>query len=400
MCLKKYRLKHLIGLITCLLIAGMHSEIIAQPAVTGVPFIKNTLDVRLQSLGNSFVSFKGLSGMHQINPAGVGRKDDLGLYFTSRESVSDIRFYDFGASFKKEKLGWSISSRIVPYPRQNNTTEGGEQSGSHKPLEFYQNASVSFELSKKWSVGFGLNYIHSDLASGAEVSGEEIKAGRALSADIGTIYNTSFSVADSWLIQTGFGISITDFGNLVKYTDNAEGDPLPMKFRTGLGLEAVYSGDWNGFKVIGLSSAVSLSKLLVALEFEENGSVRKFGPFQTIIKGWGVYKEQNPNNGEFTEYSLTEQFIYHAGMELTFLESFSFRMGYQNGQELNDFESLSSWGIGIDLYYLAIDYVNSSHTSEDYKGQETLTGSEYLQLKGRIPLDGKSPKSLLRLLID
>ncbi|MBO6651515.1 MAG: PorV/PorQ family protein [Balneola sp.] len=259
---------------------------------------------------------------------------------------------------------------------------------------------VSYELSKKWSIGFGLNYIHSDLASGAIVSEEEFKTGRALSADIGTIYNTSFSVADSWLIQTGFGISITDFGNLIKYTDNAEGDPLPMKFRTGLGLEAVYSGDWNGFKWIGMSSAVSLSKLLVALEYEENGSVKRFGPFQTIVKAWDVYKEQNPNNGEFTEYSLSEQFIYHAGVELTFFESFSFRMGYQNGQELNDFESLSSWGIGIDLYYLALDYMNSSHTSEDYKDQETLIGAEYLQLKGRIPLDGKSPKSLLRLLFD
>lgn len=400
MCLKKCRVKHLLVLFIYLLITGINSEVIAQPAVTGVPFIENTLDVRLQSLGNSFISFKGLSGMHQVNPAGVGKKDDLNLYFTSRESFSDTRFYDFGASFKKEKLGWSVSSRIVPYPREITTNDSGEQSASHKPLEFYQNASVSYELSKKWNVGFGLNYIHSDLASGAVVSGEKIETGRALSADIGTIYNTSFSVADSWLIQTGFGISITDFGNLVKYTDNGEGDPLPMKFRTGLGLEAMYSGEWNGFKLIGLSSAVSLSKLLVALEYEENGSVKRFGPFQTIIKAWDVYKEQNPNNGEFTEYSLTEQFIYHAGVELTFIESFSFRMGFQNGQELNDFESLSSWGIGIDLYYLALDYVNSSHTSEDYKDWNTLTGGEYLQLKGRIPLDGKSPKSLLRLLFD
>lgn len=373
-------------------------KLAGQSAVTGVPFIENILDVRLQSLGNSFVSYDGLVGMQEINPAGIGIEGDLIPYFTTRESFADIRFYQFGASYKKEKLGFAVSSRVVPYPTQTTTNAMGGNVDSHKPLQFYQAASISYEINKNWSIGTGLNYIHSDLSMGSSINGEETKVGRTLSLDLGAIYKTSFIVRDKWTINPNFGLSLSDFGDLIKYTEDGEGDPLPMIFRTGLGLEIITLKDWNGFQMIGVSSALSISKMLVALEFKNDGSVKRIGPFQTLLKGWGTYRELNPNNGQFIEYSLPEQFIYHAGLEMTFLESFSLRLGHQYGQELNDFRSLNSWGFGIDVYYIGIDYVNSSHTSSSYTNANTLLGKEVLQIKGRIPLDGKSPKSLLRLL--
>ncbi|MEO9885292.1 MAG: hypothetical protein ABJR05_06780 [Balneola sp.] len=207
-----------------------------------------------------------------------------------------------------------------------------------------------------------------------------------------------FNQKKEWKFTPSFGLSLTDFGSLVKYSGQEEGDPLPMRFRTGMGLTTDFAHDWNGFQLFRGDVAFAISKFLIAIERDENGDFQRFGPFETLVKAWGSFEAVDPNTGRSKEYSLGEQLIFHSGLELNFLESFSFRLGYQNGQELNSFYSIRSVGFGIDLYYIALDYVNSVQYDEDYENIDTPINGEFLQVTGRIPLDGKSPKSLLRLL--
>lgn len=390
--LKSLVLVFVIGFIS----ASTTRQVLAQAGYTAVPFIEIDLDVRMQSLGNSFISFYGKEGALEINPASIGNHKDLRFSFTKREwqfySQDPFKIYQFGLQTGLGKWGLAYQSRYFDY--SDDSFRSGNES------EFYHNFSASFNNQKGLSVGFGLNYIKSDLGETTSVSGNQELVANPFSADLGLQYRKQIKSEGAWQFTPSIGSSITDFGELVKYSGQEQGDPLPMRFRTGLGLTANYDKYWNDFKLFKGNVAFGISKFLVAIEEQENGDYKRFGPFQTLIKSWGSFKVVDPNTGNSKSYNLGEQFIFHSGLELTFLESISIRFGYQNGQKLNSYYSIKSVGFGIDLYYLSIDYVNSQQFDDDYEGHDNPINGGKIQLTGRIPLDGKSPKSLLKLFFD
>jgi len=372
-------------------------KIIAQAGYTAVPTVDLVLDVRMQSLGNSFVSFYGKEGAVEINPASIGSSQDLRINFTKREwqffSENDpFKVYQFGVEYGIEKWGISYQGRQLVFP--DSPFRSGDE------IEYYHNLSVSFNNQKGLSVGLGFNYIRSDLGETISVTGLEDMEANAFSADFGFQYQKQIQSETEWRFTPSIGSSITDFGTRVKYSGQEQGDPLPMRFRTGVGLSADFDKSWNDFQIFNGNLAFGVSKLLVTVEFDENSNRKTFGPFESLLRSWGTFETVDPNTGRSTKYSFGEQLIFHSGLELNFLESFSFRLGYQDGQELNNYDTIRTIGIGVDLYYISIDYINSKQLADDYKGRNTPMNGDFLQLTGRIPLDGKSPKSLLRLFFD
>lgn len=377
------------------LFAIWSEKVTAQAGYTAVPIVELPLDVRMQSLGNSFVSFYGKESAVEINPASIGSSQDLRINFTKREwqffSDNDpFKVYQFGIQYGIGKWGISYQGRHLVFP--DSPFRSGDE------IEYYHNLSASFNNQKGLSLGLGFNYIRSNLGEVITVTGPEDIEANAFSADFGFQYQKQIQSETEWRFTPSIGSSITDFGTRVKYSGQEQGDPLPMKFRTGVGLSADFDKSWNDFQIFNGNLAFGVSKLLVTVEFDETNNRETFGPFETLLNAWGTYETVDPNTGASEKYSLGEQLIFHTGLELNFLESFSFRIGYQNGQELNDYDSIRSIGLGVDLYYLAIDYLNSKQLDDDYEGRSNPMNGDFLQLTGRIPLDGKSPKSLLRLL--
>jgi len=397
MIFKSINKTQLIILLSSFVIFVNSQKSIAQVAYTAVPFLETVLDVRMQALGNSFVSFYGNEGAYEINPASIINTDDLSFNFTKREwnlfsGNTPHKYYQYGIQSGIEKWGISYRGRYVDYAENS--------FGSSEEMEYYHNLSASYNNEKNLRIGLGLNYIYSYSGELFKETGESLGDfdANALSVDIGFAYERAIEPKNDWTFTPSIGSSLSDFGTLVKYSGQEEGDPLPMRFRTGMGLTTDFAHDWNGFQLFRGDVAFAISKFLIAIERDENGDFQKFGPFETLVKAWGSFEAVDPNTGRSKEYSLGEQLIFHSGLELNFLESFSFRLGYQNGQELNSFYSIRSVGFGIDLYYIALDYVNSVQYDEDYENIDTPINGEFLQVTGRIPLDGKSPKSLLRLL--
>ncbi len=350
----------------------------------------------MQSLGNSFISFNGREGAYEINPASIGNEKDLRFDFTKREwqffSQDPYKIYQYGLQTGLGKWGLAYQARYLDF--SDDSFNSGDET------EYYHNLSASYRNQKGFSFGLGFNYIKSDLGTTIRVDGENELEADAFSADVGFIYSKLYETKTEWKFIPSLGSSITNFGTLVKYSKESESDPLPMRFRSGLGLTADYDNYWNDFRLFRGSIAFSVSKFLIAKEERENNDYKRFGPFETLVKAWGSFEVVDPNTGNSKSYTLGEQFIFHSGLELTFVESISIRFGYQNGQELNNYYSIKSFGVGIDLYYLSIDYVNSQQFDDDYEGDDNPINGGKIQLTGRIPLDGKSPKSLLRLLFD
>lgn len=368
----------------------------AQYAAYTSPIVGDiVLDIRSQSLGNSFVSFLGKEGAQEVNPASIGNNQDLRFTFTKREWKLDtfytdpFKFYQYGVQTGFKNWGFAYQTRYFDF---------SEDSFNPESKEYYHNVSASYNNQRGFSFGLGLNYIKSDLGSTTSVSGVQEAEANALSVDVGMQYQKTINKKNLWQFTPSVGLSISDFGTMVKYNEQSDSDPLPMRLRTGVGMSVDLNKRVKEFQIFKTNLALATSKILFALESDENGNVRRFGPFQTLIKTWGSIDFPDLNTGQVTSYTLGEQFIFHSGLEVVFLESFSFRLGYQNGQELNDYYSIKSYGFGIDLYYIAVDYVHSEQFAEAYNRFDTPINGEYLQVTGRIPLDGKSPKSLLRLL--
>ena len=71
MIFKSINKTQLIILLSSFVIFVNSQKSIAQVAYTAVPFLETVLDVRMQALGNSFVSFYGNEGAYEINPASI-----------------------------------------------------------------------------------------------------------------------------------------------------------------------------------------------------------------------------------------------------------------------------------------------------------------------------------------
>jgi len=93
--------------------------------------------------------------------------------------------------------------------------------------------SYSRLLSEKFSLGIATRFIYSDLARGnIGSSGVEIRAGRALAADLGAIYKDKTQIAGKdW--NFAIGANISNIGNKITYTTEANRDFIPINLRLG-----------------------------------------------------------------------------------------------------------------------------------------------------------------------
>jgi len=184
-------------LISCLIPAKAQTggNNILNTVTTAVPFLRIAPDARSGAMGEMSIGLSPDASSWYFNPAKMAFADkNMGFAVTYtpwlKQLVQDIYLADL-SGFKKiddlQTVGGSL--RYFSLGNIQFTNSQGQFIQDFRPNEFALDGGYSRKLSDYFSSGIMLRFIYSNLATGQQVNGVDIKPGTAVAADISFYYN-------------------------------------------------------------------------------------------------------------------------------------------------------------------------------------------------------------------
>jgi hypothetical protein len=238
--------------------------------------------------------------------------------------------------------------------------------------------SLAYAATEQVRVGVGLSRLRSVLL------GDQFDAG-SVALDLGLHYETTRTL-DRVTLRPSFGLALRHFGPTLDYGDGFE-DGLPTTLEAGFGLDlAATQATWHARPAVRGRLYGALSKQLAGTD--ENGD--PFGPFAALVNTWDavpVFSVRPEDSGETV--SAWAQIGKHVGLEAAVFDLVALRAGYQTGGDPLAVRNALTFGAGLDLYYLAVDYGVVSGTGTDNFSD---LSQGYWRVTARVPF-GSSPRN-------
>jgi hypothetical protein len=348
----------------------VRGEGILNTITTAVPFLMISPDSRAGGMGDvGAATTADANSSHWNNSKYAFIESNMGLSFSYvpwlKNLVPDINMsYLSGYKRINEQMVVSGSIRYFTLGEINLTDEGGNTFQVIKPNETAADAGIAYKLSEKFSGGFKLRYVHSNLTQGVSTL-SDTKAARAVAADLSGFYTTDIKVSN-YNSKLNFGFNISNIGNKVSYSEAARRDFIPINMRLGTGLVM----ELDEFNTFGLYADVN--KLLVptspVLLRDDNNNVVigddgepailagknpnvsvPVGMIQSFYDAPGGFRE------EFSEYTFS------LGAEYWYDKQFAMRAGYfyENPNKGNRKYLTVGAGIKYEMLYIDFSYLVS-----------------------------------------
>jgi len=321
-------------------ISALNSSVIAQ--VSAVPFLLNSPDSRTGAMGDAGVALSPDVNSMSNNPAKLVFIDQSYGFAISynpwlKALVSGINLGYVSSFYKlseRNTLGASIRYFSLGEVRLVDADQ--QDLGMHRPNEFAIDVSFARKYGESFSLATSLRYIRSDIGAGQHISGELIKAGTAMAADISAYYKQETIFLGTEAIVAA-GAYISNVGTKLSYTDGTIPFFLPANLKIGAATTFLYGKDTE------LSVVFDLNKLLVpsvadSLNAANDTSVPK-GILNSFIDAPGGFK------GEMREISIG------TGIEYLYKRQFALRGGF-NSRYFALGAGFKYDVLGIDLAYL------------------------------------------------
>lgn len=333
---------------------------------TAVPFLLITPDSRSGAMGDVGVATTPdpISSYWNNSKAAFADRD-LGLAFSYvpwlRSIVPDINLvYLSGYKKLNDKGALTASMRYFSLGQINFTDESGNPIQTVEPKEFAFDLGYAHKLSEKFSGGFSLRYINSNLTGGVSVGSVESKPARAIAADINGYYRTELKLGKYDALYT-FGFNVQNIGNRVSYSESAELDFIPINLKLGNGLKL----NFDEFNELGIY--LDINKLLVPtppvylkdslgnLIYDANGDAEiDKGKNPDVAVGTGMIQSFYDSPGGFSEEF--QEINWSVGMEYWYDQQFALRLGYFYENPNKGNRQYLTMGIGIKYQIFNLDF--------------------------------------------
>ena len=185
----------IIAVLISALPSGAQTSVNQGVITTAVPFLRIVPDARSGAMGDVGLAMSPDANSMFINPARLAFVDDqygLAISYTPwlrNLQVNDIYMATASGFFKLgERDVIATSLRYFSLGNITFTNETGLTLGDFRPNEFSLDAHYARQLSDVFSVAISLRFIFSDLASGFDAGGEQIKVGTAGAGDISWLF--------------------------------------------------------------------------------------------------------------------------------------------------------------------------------------------------------------------
>lgn len=267
-----------------------------------------------------------------------------------RQLVPDIWFY-YMSGYKKidSKSTVGVSLRYFTLGDIQFTDDQGTSTGDYEPKEFALDGAYARKLSDNLSLGVALRFVLSDLARGqVGSSGTEIKAGMAGAGDISMTYMNDTKLGGKDFDYT-IGGNISNIGNKISYTNEANGDFIPINLRLG----TFWNTQLDEYNEIGFG--VDFNKLLVPTPQYTYDSLGEIsgrviaddplinGMLSSFTDAPGGFKE------ELNEITIS------AGVEYWYAKQFALRAGYFYEADTKGSRKYMTFGAGLKYNVFQID---------------------------------------------
>lgn len=318
----------------------LNSRVSAQ--VSAVPFLLNSPDSRTGAMGDAGVALSPDANSLSNNPAKLAFINQTYGFAISynpwlKSLVSDMNLGYVSSFYKlseRNTLGASIRYFSLGEVRLVDAYQ--QDLGMHRPNEFAIDVSFARKYGESFSLATSLRYIRSDIGAGQYISGNLIKAGTAMAADISAYYQQETTFLGTEAVIAA-GAYVSNIGTKLSYTDGKIPYFLPANLKIGAATTFFHGTDTE------VSVVFDLNKLLVpsiadSINAANDTSVPR-GIFNSFIDAPGGFK------GEMKEISIG------TGVEYLYKQQFALRGGY-NSRYFTLGAGFKYDILGIDVAYL------------------------------------------------
>jgi len=293
---------------------------------TAVPFLLITPDSRSGAMGEAGVALSPDVNANFWNPsklAFIDGGDDFSASYSPwlRNLVPDVSLSYIGFAHKLDDRNTIGASLRYFNLGSIELTDATQQSlGTYTPNEFSIDGSFARKFGNEFSLGLTLRYIHSSLANGSFLSGQQVKAGNAVAADVSLFYTKSLQEFGTDATFS-FGTNISNIGSKISYTDNGTKYFLPTNWKFGIA-NTLNIDQYNQF-----TFALDFNKLLVPTPpiRDSDGNIVK-GKDDNVSVPAGIFGSFADAPGGFHEE--LQEFTISPGVEYWYNKQFALRAGY------------------------------------------------------------------------
>ena len=315
---------------------------------TAVPFLIITPDSRSGAMGDVGAALSPDANSFHWNTSKLVFSKEKAEFSASyspwlKQLVDDIHL-SYIAGYTKIGKNHVIGGSLRYFSLGNITfTDNiGNLIREFNPNEFEILGGYAFKLTDRSAIGFNGKFVYSNLTGGTSVGNTGSKAGIAGAVDLSySWFNDEVSLGDldaTWSLAG----TISNIGNKVAYTVDAERDFLPTNLRIGSALKMDFD-KYNSLTVSG-----DINKLLVPTRPVYNGSGE-------IISG------KDPEVGVIT--GMLQSFYDAPGIVTTDPSGEVFiKKNSRFGEEMREI----NWGFGAEYWYSSILAVRTGYFNEHY----------------------------------
>lgn len=230
---------------------------------TAVPFLVIAPDSRASAMGDAGVATSPDANSFHWNTSKLAfskEKAEFGVSYSPwlKQLVDDIHL-SYLSGYTKLGSNHTIggSMRYFSLGNITFTDELGNLIREFSPNEFELLGGYAFKLSDRSAIGFNGKFVYSNLTGGINAGTVGTKPGVAGAVDLSYSYFNEDIDLNGRDATLSFGTSISNIGNKMAYTVDADRDFLPTNLRLGSALKVDFD-EYNS-----LTTTLDFNKLLV-----------------------------------------------------------------------------------------------------------------------------------------
>ena len=369
--MKSQIIKHITisSLLIIMIIGGLVRGASAQIGASAVVFLMIEPDSRAAGMGNAGVAIADNANALFWNPAGLA--DQIGTEVALTHSnwlpeLSSDLFFEYLVAKHHIKNWGTIGAHVtfLNLGEHEHRDALNQELGTFRSYDLSVGVSYGFKVSEHFSLGTGVRWIRSNLAS-VNVGAQQSQPGVSVGVDLAAMLKVPRFYLGLIGTQYNIGVNLTNMGPKIQYSDSEQADPIPTLLRVGHAITFEFD-DYNK-----ITLANDASKILVRQRVEEvcidSNDPETCAPqystdpfYRAIFTSWTpievLSSATNDEEQEFTNLSVIDQLLISVGFEYWYNNLFAARGGYFYENPYNGDRKFLTFGAGIRYNIVGVDF--------------------------------------------